>query len=239
MRASVLPEGAGLVKIYAISDLHGNTPEPPHDADALILAGDICPDFRVSHPHSGFAEQSAWLDTTFRSWLGFHGLPVVAIWGNHDFVGEYPKLIPDLPWTLLQDSGTTCLGGRRIWGTPWVPGLPYWAFYGGVGGYRLKLRAEAIPDGTDILVTHGPPYYFGDYIPTSEKQRNKYGNFGGEHVGDKTLNAAIRRVKPSVTVCGHIHEARGTHKLDGEHLVQNVAAVDAFYKLVEDPWVSI
>jgi Icc-related predicted phosphoesterase len=46
-------------------------------------------------------------------------------------------------------------------------------------------------------------------------------------------------VQPDVTICGHIHEARGRHKLDGEHLVLNVAAVDAEYNLVEDPWVQI
>jgi len=137
-----------------------------------------------------------------------------------------------------QDDGVV-LDGRFVWGTPWVPGLPYWAFYGGNGNHKLSLRAALIPDETDILVTHGPPYYFGDYIPTSEKQRNKYGNYDGEHVGDKTLNEAIRRVRPEVTICGHIHEARGSHKMDGEFRIENVAAVDEFYKLRENPWVLV
>lgn len=226
------------MKTYAISDLHGHTPEPPADADFLIIAGDICPDFRDKGDfRGGYVKQAAWLDTTFRSWLGFHGLPTIAIWGNHDFVGEFPSLVPDLPWVLLQDSEAAVKGLGRVWGTPWVPGLPYWAFYG--RPKQLKARADAIPSDVDVLVTHGPPFYFGDYIPTSEKQRTKYGNYGGEHVGDRTLNEAIREVKPEVTICGHIHESRGRHRMDGQFRIENCAAVDAYYKLVENPWVLI
>lgn len=225
------------MNIYAIADLHGQLVAPPPDADLLILAGDVCPDSpRRSGSYGGEHEQSVWLDTTFRTWLDLHRVETIATWGNHDFVGEHPTLVPDLPWTLLVDEPLT-RHGLRFWGTPWVPGLPYWAFYGSPAA--LKARADLIPLGTNVLITHGPPYYFGDYIPTSKLQQNKYGNFGGEHVGDRSLNEAIRRVEPMVTLCGHIHPSRGRHKLDGEHRIENCAAVDDYYKLVENPWVRI
>lgn len=228
--------------IYAASDLHGRLPLPPGDAALLLLVGDICPDFRPGGGnHWDFVDregfrQSRWLDTTFRAWLDAciaAGIEVVAIWGNHDFVGEHPGLVPDLPWNLLEDEEAVVGPGLRVYGTPWVPGLPYWAFHG--SDRLLTIRGESIPEGLDILITHGPPRGAGDFIPTSAKQREKYGNYRGEHVGDRPLREGIKRARPRVTVCGHIHEARGAYAVDGLPVL-NVAAVDEFYRLHEDPW---
>lgn len=60
------------------------------------------------------------------------------------------------------------------------------------------------------------------------------------NVGDPTLNGAIARVKPQAVICGHIHEARGRHKLphSGEP-VYNVAAVDNLYDLYPEPFTRI
>lgn len=114
--------------------------------------------------------------------------------------------------------------------------MPYWAFY--AREQALNLRAQALPPGLDILMTHGPPCRAGDFIPTSEKQRNKYGNYGGMHVGDKPLADAIIRTRPKAVICGHIHEDRGQHALDRVP-VFNVAAVDAGYNLHTEPWTLI
>lgn len=211
------------MNVYAVADLHGYLPPIPEDCDLLLIAGDICPDFDTPY------RQAAWLDTTFREWLT---VPVVAIWGNHDFVGEYPGLIPDLPWTLLQDSETTVCG-LRIYGTPWVPGLPRWAFFQNAAG--LQARAELIPEGLNVLMTHGPPKWFGDYIPTSPKQQAKYENYFGEHVGERFLNEAIDRADPDVVLCGHIHEARGAYMTANGVPIFNVAAADGAYEPYPEP----
>jgi Icc-related predicted phosphoesterase len=228
--------------IYATSDLHGNLPPIPEDATTLLLVGDICPDFRPSNQidwvDTTGHQQAAWLDNDFRAWLDTRpdGCEVVAIWGNHDFVGEQPGLIPDLPWTLLRDEEVE-VEGLRVYGTPWVPGLPYWAFY--ATDMALVYRAAAIPSDLHVLMTHGPPWGFGDFIPTSPKQQTKYGNYDGAHVGDRALTDAIREKSPRVVLCGHIHEARGSYLMDGKHMIMNIAAVDALYELHPDPWVSI
>lgn len=239
--------------VYATSDLHGNLPPIPEDADLLLVGGDICPDFRPYGRHAvmsidtGGTQQARWLDEEFRAWLE-SAIPrdcqVVGIAGNHDFVFEKPFLVPrDLPWTYLKDSlaPLEAAGGLRVWGTPWVPGLPYWAFYG--REEALSARADLIPEGLDVLMTHGPPYGAGDYIPTSEKQRNKYGNFGGEHVGDPSLVPIIKERAPKVVVCGHIHEARGVHALPDSPSdwdpIYNVAAVNEVYELHKQPFTRL
>lgn len=233
------------MNVYAISDMHGELPPPPDDAELLLLAGDICPDFgahgRMRDIDKTGTRQRDWLITDFYRWCRDHGLPIIMTWGNHDFIGEKPWLVRDMEMALgaqvsLLVDEEAVYGGLRVWGTPWVPGLPYWAFYG--RQEALQARAALIPAPLDVLMTHGPPYGYGDYIPTSEKQRNKYGNFGGEYVGDTTLSLAIKEVRPKVTICGHIHEARGTYDLDGSP-VYNVAAVDEVYRPVPNPYVRL
>lgn len=235
--------------VYAASDLHGNLPEVPSDAEVLILAGDICPDFLSTRIRSqgrglvqdkGETRQASWLNSEFRTWLTgirARNIEVVATWGNHDFVGEKPFLVPSLPWTLLKDE-TFVWEGYRIYGTPWVPGLAYWAFYGSEP--FLRERARAIPEGIDILVSHGPPYGLGDFIPTSRKQQQKYGNYDGEHVGDKELTVNLTRIGAKVLICGHIHEARGWYADEESGTrVANVAAVDESYRLYPAPLTPI
>lgn len=235
--------------VYAASDLHGNLPPVPPDAELLLLAGDICPDFGPLPDHTGFIDdtgilQANWLNTEFREWLGSVPCRVVATWGNHDFVGQDSRLVPDLPWTLLIDREVIVpgSGGLRIWGTPWVPNLPRWAF--NASEEALAARAQMIPKGLDILMSHGPPYGFGDFIPGG----SKYGNVGEEHVGDSSLNDTIKRAQPRFIVCGHIHESRGWYHIplprsslgyDQECIVVNAAAVDGLYDLYEHPFTRI
>jgi Icc-related predicted phosphoesterase len=240
--------GGQAVNIYATADLHGNLPEPPQDADIILLAGDICPDFKAYGNRNeildtGGVRQSQWLDEEFREWLTpitDNGTRVFACWGNHDFVGESPYLVPELPWKLLNDRGAVATlidGGESlsIWGTPWVPGLPRWAFY--ASDAVLEMRAEIIPANIDIIMSHGPPRMYGDLIPT---RRSQYGRFGNGNVGDQSLIDAIVRVEPQYVVCGHIHEARGTYGMaEAMTVVANVSAVDERYNLHDEPFTKL
>lgn len=223
---------------YAVADLHGQLPEPPSDAEVLLIAGDIVPDFWDERATGkNLALQANWLDTEFRAWLGLlDGVEVVACWGNHDYVGEHPQLVPELPWTLLQDTETV-VAGLRVYGTPWVPNLERWAFYGSPAA--LEARADMIPVDLDVLMSHGPPRGLGDFVPYNQKYAEKYGvPLEGEHVGDTALLAGIERAQPKVTICGHIHEARGLYEV-GYAPIQNVAAVDETYTLYPSPFVRL
>jgi hypothetical protein len=207
--------------IVALSDQHGVLPEIP-PCDLLLIAGDICP---VSNHNPFF--QVNWLNTDFRRWL--EQVPArksVFIAGNHDFVFQKePDSVPrDLPAVYLQDSGLEW-EGLRIWGTPWQPWFFDWAF----NLYEPDLREKwaLIPEGTDILVVHGPPHGYGDGVPELD---------GVRRTGSPSLLERIKVVRPRLVVFGHIHEGRGEWRV-GETVLANVTILDQKYRQVYEPWV--
>ncbi len=203
------------MKVALTSDLHGALPviEP---CDLLIIAGDVCP----VHNHSE-EFQWDWLERDFAQWL--ESVPakhIVAIAGNHDFLAQsYPEVFHGLPWEYLFDSGTD-YGGLAIYGTPWVPNLPNWAFYG--NDDTMTERFSHIPMSTDILVSHGPPHGILDKV------------LRGMHVGSKPLDKKVWELKdPKLVVFGHIHEAYGIFDSSPEGpIFVNAALMDVNYEPV-------
>jgi Icc-related predicted phosphoesterase len=209
------------MKVVAVSDLHGHLPTIP-PCDLLLLAGDLTP---VRDHNRLF--QAEWLDTTFRAWLeGVPARKVIGVAGNHDFVfQDLPEKVPrDLPWTYLQDAGTTW-EGLRIWGTPWQPWFYDWAF--NLSEDDLAAKWALIPEGTNILVLHGPPRGYGDGVPERDGRVR--------HCGSPSLLARIEAVAPRLVVYGHIHEGRGEW-LIGRTVLANVTLVDDGYDAVYPPW---
>ena len=74
-------------------------------------------------------------------------------------------------------------------------------------GRPLRKKWKRIPEGIDILVTHGPPAGILDRT------------FAGIHVGCADLLAATRRVRPTLHVFGHIHKSYGSTKISGTTFV--------------------
>jgi Icc-related predicted phosphoesterase len=209
------------MKVVAVSDLHGNLPSIP-PCDLLLLAGDLAPLRNHKLPY-----QAEWLDKTFRAWLErVPARKVIGVAGNHDFIFEQaPESVPrDLPWTYLQDSGTTW-EGLRIWGTPWQPWFYDWAF--NLHEPELAPKWALIPADTDVLVLHGPPYGYGDGVPERD------GNV--RHCGSPSLLARIEAIGPRLVTFGHIHEGRGEWRL-GRTVLANVTLVDAGYDVAYAPW---
>jgi Icc-related predicted phosphoesterase len=210
------------MRVAALADQHGHLPETPA-CDVLVLAGDLTP----AHDHDP-QFQAGWLDTTFRAWLETRPAgEIVAIAGNHDFVFEVaPVLVPDLPWTYLEDSGCE-IGGTVFWGSPWTPWFFDWAFNAprvDEAETFLTERYARAPAAVDVLVLHGPPAGYGDTTAA------------GRSVGSSAALDLVRRTAPAVTVYGHIHEGRGAWEL-GPTRLANVAAVDTEYALYDDPVV--
>jgi predicted phosphodiesterase len=225
------------MKIVAMSDMHGYLPAEVPECDLLLLAGDLTP----VHDHDPLF-QARWLRNEFREWLDrLPARKIVGVAGNHDFVFEQAAdLVPrDLPWTYLQDSSIEW-EGLKIWGTPWQPIFFDWAFNGDPA--KLKRQWDLIPEGTDILLLHGPPYGYGDGVPDgasfplSPEEGRGVGVRGVRRCGCPHLLDRIRAIQPRLAVFGHIHEGRGQWQL-GRTTLANVTLLDAAYRAVYEPWV--
>lgn len=211
------------MKITALSDLHGHLPKITDDTDLVLIGGDIC-------IHGKPLYQLNWLRDHFKPWLESIKAPVFGVAGNHDwpFYGkEYPAIKDgvqklNLPWTYLEDSGAE-FQGLKIWGTPWQREFYDWAF--NLKAEELPAKWELIPQDTDILICHGPPYGFGDYVIRNQ-----------EHVGCPALLKKIEEIKPKLVVFGHIHQSYGKYKIPSINtLLANCSVVDENYKLVNKP----
>lgn len=194
------------MRIVAVADTHnfhddlGRLP----DGDLLIHAGDLCGAGELFE----LRRAAAWLQALPHCYK-------IVIAGNHDFCFEREPqesiraLGPGI--TYLQDSEAV-VDGVRIWGSPWQPEFCDWAF-NLPRGRALAEKWALIPDGIDILVTHGPPHGYGDHC------------FDGRREGCEDLLLAIRRVRPLLHVFGHIHEDGGVWR-DSGFCIANVTTWD-------------
>lgn len=196
------------------SDLHGFFPEL-EGGDILILAGDYTKSDTLSE----------WSD--FFCWLKKQNYrKKILISGNHDnfFCTGFPKnqqeaddlkevneFLNDLGYDSLNDFDYLCdsgieFEGLKIWGSPWT------SSFEGINPNCKAFTIEPskyiedifdsyytlIPQDTDILVTHSPPYRIMD-------KTNK-----GHYVGSKSLRQhVLSRISPKLHAFGHIHECGG------------------------------
>lgn len=190
------PEG---IRIVCISDTHNATP-PVEEGDILLHAGDLSNGGTLRE----LQNQLDWIAS----------LPhkhKVVVGGNHDMLLD-PDFVAasglrftpggtadELNWHdihyLCNESLELDLpqGKVRIFGSPNTP-----APRGIKGAFQhdpeLDLWTNRVPDGTDLLLVHGPPRGYLDQ--------------GGK--GCPHLLREIQRVKPKIVVFGHIHQGRGT-----------------------------
>jgi Icc-related predicted phosphoesterase len=204
------------MKIGFISDTHGYHKQLTglDGLDILIHAGDVC--MRGTE-----AEAMNFIDW-FNQVEAKHR---VFIAGNHDFYFEkVPSRVIRERLTentfYLNDDGIT-IEGINIWGSPVQPWFRDWAF-NRQRGEDIRRHWDLIPEKTNILITHGPP--FGVLDRTDD----------GLRVGCEDLLKYVERIKPKFHVFGHIHEDYGLRDKEFTSFV-NASVLDENYHLVNDP----
>lgn len=200
------------MKIVCISDTHSqhneiNVPE----GDILIHAGDFSTYGRVNEI------------TAFNYWIG--NLPhkyKIVIAGNHDTLFETDPLLAQSLLTnaiYLQDSGVT-IENLLFWGSPVSPRFYNWAFNKD-RGTEISQHWNLIPNNTDILITHCPPYDILDKT------------YLGESVGCVDLSEKIKAIRPKLCVFGHIHQSYGITKISKTTYI-NACMLNEQYKPVNE-----
>jgi hypothetical protein len=202
-----------------ISDLHGRLPKLT-PADVCVIAGDICP----AYDHS-LDFQAYWLRTEFADWMVEQPVKrFIATWGNHDWIGQLaPERVPPLPWKMLVDEAYEW-EGLTYWGSPWQRRFCDWAF--NLDEPELEAKYNAMPEGVDVMISHGPMYGHGDMT------------IGGrEYLGSPSLYNRLAQPECTVSllVCGHIHTGRGVYRGPRGMLAANASLLDEQYREVYKP----
>lgn len=213
------------MQLVILSDSHGlHEKIRVPDGDTLIHCGDLTDDIG----RAALREFLVW----------FNALPhanKIFIAGNHDMAFEkWPDLTQAMVKEIapnciyLQDSGCE-IDGVKFWGSPYQPAFCNWAF-NLPRGPELKRHWDMIPDDTDVLITHCPPFGILDVS-----------GFDNEKLGCRDLYEAVLRVEPQVHCFGHIHHSYGTTKLvhdDGfKTQMINAAICDERYKPTSSPFI--
>jgi Icc-related predicted phosphoesterase len=210
------------------ADWHGELPAVP-PCDILTISGDICNNYGKDNLDRELRKQAAWLKHEFGPHLKKQPVKwTLATWGNHDSVGyladEYVSDAVPVFWLIdkwVRHRGIT------FYGTPWTRTYGHHCNFMLDDEARLDSKFENIVP-CDVLISHGPPLNYGDLAPA----RPDVGQFEAEHCGSLALLQSIERVRPQLTVFGHVHPANGLYRHDGLPLA-NVAVVDAEFKATQ------
>lgn len=225
-----------MIKICAISDMHGILDFDIKPCDILCICGDIVP-LKVQSLHEGTLK---WLAKTFVPWCEKQPCEkVFLIAGNHDWCAmnhpdDWEAMFKDTKITYLCDSSAeyTKLDGNKyqeisIYGTPWCHQFYNWAFM--TSDVVLEKIYNKIPYKVDILLTHDCPYGTSDVLLQDVPWRN------GEHIGCHPLGDAVDNKKPLLLLHGHLHSTNHESEKRGDTDVYNVSVVDEHYKRVYEP----
>ena len=98
-----------------------------------------------------------------------------------------------------------------------------WAF--GYESIKADSLWDEIPLNSDIVITHTPPYLHCDHTAESKGR------------GCESLHRALQRVRPTLAICGHVHEGRGAERVAWD-LHSSVDSAELSVKKWEDPGLN-
>lgn len=199
------------MKIWLISDTHGKEDEleVPEDIDMVISAGD---GGTYKNPHSCKPD----LDK-FLTW--FNELPIkykIYVPGNHDTAMEAELIEEEIYQEIFFLYHELIeIEGIRIFGSPYTPWFYNWAYNS--TEEELEELWKDIPEGLELLVTHGPPKGILDECED------------GYRAGCEHLLAEVIKTKPKYHIFGHIHEDGGKQEVHGDTTFINASVLNLMY----------
>ena len=222
-------------RITVLSDTHtrhGLIPmEDLPGGDLLIHAGDI---MNSGYNKNDIHDFLYW----YRSIPGYDAKVFIA--GNHDRMFQnHPEDVEGwlnkfLDIDYLQDEELVIYGDGyegnspedniRIYGLPHTPEFYNWAFNVPRNSHKMQEITNKIPQNTDILVTHGPPYGILDTISPRSY----------ESLGCEVLRDRVKQIRPKIHVFGHIHGGRGIKYEEGTLFI-NASVLSEQYEHINKP----
>lgn len=216
------------MKIVAMSDTHNQLHK--------IVRKDLVPDGDIL-VHAGDATGRGEIWEVERFCKDYGKLPhehKIFVPGNHDWLFQKDtktaREICDRNGIILLIDEEIVINGVKFYGSPWQPWFCDWAYNAGetesqAAMHRvpyIKPFVDMIPDDTNVLITHGPPYKILDELVRID------GTPKGQFVGSEHLLNKIKEIKPDIHIFGHIHCGYGEKHLDGTSYY-NVAICDEMY----------
>ena len=219
-----------MTKIVAVSDVHGKyAPEdwiklPP--GDILLIAGDFLANYSSIRSKDAILQKVEWegLVPLLNS-LPYERVFVIA--GNHEFLFE------SYQYKYFQQGKVFYLEGQQIsykglsfYGFPWQPRFYDWAFNIPRNSKEMQELLNKIPKDTDVLISHGPPFGYGDISSRNER-------CGCELMAEHLPN--LKKLK--LHVYGHIHPSYGRCEFPKGCISANVSVCNERYQPVNAPQV--
>ncbi len=242
------------MRIVAVSDLHGDLSGLDFtDCDICVIAGDLAP--TSGFRHDDILRQIDFVETSMSRMFGeYPETDFVFIPGNHDLFADKTTLrryspsfcqrklhLPKNAHFLINSQKT--VRGIRFFGLSWVPHINgRWAFEDGYGSENIAEVCDAIPNDTDVFVTHSPPR-----LPTNEgiDVSLDYDEIDRQHFGSSIIyDAIVSHPRLKYVFCGHIHSGDHnpvniSHFLNGNHIsetvVANVSRMNEKYEITYEP----
>jgi Icc-related predicted phosphoesterase len=189
--------------------MHDQTELP--EGDILVHAGDMTSTGTLGQIHE------------FNNWLGTLSFSnIICVPGNHDraFEREFSNARKIMTNCHVLVDEEIVIDGVKFYGSPWQPFFCNWSF-NLTRGKELANKWKMIPEDTDVLITHSPP--FGIHDATAIEQ-----------CGCVDLLERVSEVRPKVHIFGHIHESYGRSEVSGIKFI-NASICNGYYEPINKP----
>lgn len=189
------------MRIYAVADIHGRSDKIALirdstlqlNPDVLVVAGDI----------TNYTDSAGIL-----AQLNDIPVPVLAVRGNTDLsrvenLFEYFSNISPLHLKQVTIGSTPFVGVSGCIPIPFSSRICF-------NEMQVIEKLKSLVKSNSVLVAHPPPWGTLDEV------------FGRFHAGCRSLAKVIKMCRPTLMICGHIHESPGSAFI-GKTLVVNCA----------------